>query len=147
MARRVSNAVKRDEIAKAIKAEWLRLGHTAEEAVGNGIWTVVEDFAVSLMQQAAEEGHNWSTSKDTPVWHSALSASYDAFMMLQTDYEQEARRKARARHVENDKEKTEGMNQEQLKTFYAILETKNSWGKNEVKTLLLEVIAGIRTIL
>lgn len=38
------------------------------------------------------------------------------------------------------------MTQEQLKTFYAILETKNSWGKNEVKTLLLEVIAGIRTI-
>lgn len=29
------------------------------------------------------------------------------------------------------------MNQEQL-------ETKNSWGKNEVKTLLLEVIAGIK---
>jgi hypothetical protein len=37
------------------------------------------------------------------------------------------------------------MTQEQLATFYAILETKNSWGKNEVKTLLLEVIAGIRT--
>lgn len=37
------------------------------------------------------------------------------------------------------------MTPEQLKTFYAILETKNSWGKNEVKTLLLEVIAGIRT--
>lgn len=37
------------------------------------------------------------------------------------------------------------MTQEHLKTFYAILETKNSWGKNEVKTLLLEVIAGIRT--
>ncbi len=37
------------------------------------------------------------------------------------------------------------MTQDQLKTFYAILETKNSWGKNEVKTLLLEVIAGIRT--
>jgi hypothetical protein len=35
--------------------------------------------------------------------------------------------------------------QDQLRTFYAILETKNSWGKNEVKTLLLEVIAGIRT--
>jgi len=36
------------------------------------------------------------------------------------------------------------MTEEQLKTFYRLLETKNSWGKNEVKTLLLEVIAGIR---
>ena len=37
------------------------------------------------------------------------------------------------------------MTTEQLKLFYAILETKNSWGKNEIKTLLLEVCAGIRT--
>ena len=36
------------------------------------------------------------------------------------------------------------MNKEQLELFYKILETKNSWGKNEVKTILLEVIAGIR---
>lgn len=36
------------------------------------------------------------------------------------------------------------MNQEQLKTFYRLLETKNSWGKNEIKTLVLEVIAGIK---
>lgn len=37
------------------------------------------------------------------------------------------------------------MTPEQLKLFYSILETKNSWGKNEVKQMLLEVIAGIRT--
>lgn len=37
------------------------------------------------------------------------------------------------------------MTQEQLKLFYAILETKNSWGKNEIKQLLLEIVAGIRT--
>ena len=37
------------------------------------------------------------------------------------------------------------MTQEQLKLFYAILETKNSWGKNEIKTLVLEIVAGIRT--
>jgi len=37
------------------------------------------------------------------------------------------------------------MNQTQLQLFYAILETKNSWGKNEIKKLLLEVVAGIRT--
>ena len=37
------------------------------------------------------------------------------------------------------------MTQEQLNLFYKILETKNSWGKNEVKQLLLEIIAGIRT--
>ena len=36
------------------------------------------------------------------------------------------------------------MTKEQLELFYRILETKNSWGKNEVKTMLLEVIAGIR---
>lgn len=36
------------------------------------------------------------------------------------------------------------MNKEQLELFYKILETKNSWGKNEVKTILLEVIIGIR---
>lgn len=36
---------------------------------------------------------------------------------------------------------------EQLKLFYAILETKNSWGKNEIKQVLLEVTAGIRTAL
>ena len=36
------------------------------------------------------------------------------------------------------------MTQEQLEIFYRILETKNSWGKNEIKTLLLEVVAGIR---
>lgn len=33
----------------------------------------------------------------------------------------------------------------QLKLFYAILETKNSWGKNEIKKVLLEVVSGIRT--
>lgn len=37
------------------------------------------------------------------------------------------------------------MTQEQLKLFYAILETKNSWGKNEIKKVLLEVVSGIRT--
>jgi hypothetical protein len=37
------------------------------------------------------------------------------------------------------------MTTEQLKLFYSILDTKNSWGKNEIRTLLLEIIAGIRT--
>jgi len=36
------------------------------------------------------------------------------------------------------------MTQEQLNKFYEILATKNSWGKNEIRTVLLEVIAGIR---
>ena len=36
------------------------------------------------------------------------------------------------------------MNQEQLKKFLTILETKNSWGKNEIRTLVLDIIAGIR---
>ena len=35
------------------------------------------------------------------------------------------------------------MKKEQLEIFYRILETKNSWGKNELKTMLLEVIAGL----
>ena len=37
------------------------------------------------------------------------------------------------------------MTQEQFILFYQILETKNSWGKNEIKQLLLEIKAGIRT--
>jgi len=37
------------------------------------------------------------------------------------------------------------MTNEQLKLFYAILETKNSWGKNEIRQVLLEVVSGIRT--
>lgn len=37
------------------------------------------------------------------------------------------------------------MTTEQLKLFYEILETKNSWGKNEIKRVLLEVSSGIRT--
>ena len=37
------------------------------------------------------------------------------------------------------------MTKEQLAIFYNILETKNSWGKNELKQMLLEVIAGLRT--
>lgn len=37
------------------------------------------------------------------------------------------------------------MTQEQMKLFYEILETKNSWGKNEIRTLLLEIVSGIRT--
>lgn len=37
------------------------------------------------------------------------------------------------------------MTMEQLKLFYTILDTKNSWGKNEIKTLLLEITSGIRT--
>ena len=36
------------------------------------------------------------------------------------------------------------MTKEQLEMFYKILESKNSWGKNEIKTMLLEVIAGLR---
>jgi len=37
------------------------------------------------------------------------------------------------------------MTTEQLNLFYLVLNTKNSWGKNEVRTVLLEIIAGIRT--
>ena len=37
------------------------------------------------------------------------------------------------------------MTPEQLRLFYQILETKNSWGKNEIKQVLLEVASGIRT--
>lgn len=37
------------------------------------------------------------------------------------------------------------MTTDQLKLFYSILETKNSWGKNEIRTVLLEVVSGIRT--
>ena len=36
------------------------------------------------------------------------------------------------------------MTKEQLEIFYRIIETKNSWGKNELKTMLLEVIGGLR---
>jgi len=36
------------------------------------------------------------------------------------------------------------MTKEQLKLLYKILETKNSWGKNEIKKLLLEIVSGIR---
>lgn len=39
------------------------------------------------------------------------------------------------------------MTVEQMKLFYQILETKNSWGKNEIRTVLLEVVSGIRTTL
>lgn len=34
---------------------------------------------------------------------------------------------------------------EQLKLSYEILETKNSWGNNEIRALLLEIVSGIRT--
>ena len=37
------------------------------------------------------------------------------------------------------------MTKEQLQLFYKILDTKNSWGKNEIKQLVLEIVAGIRT--
>ena len=37
------------------------------------------------------------------------------------------------------------MTKEQLKLFYQILETKTSWGKNEIKAVLLEIASGIRT--
>lgn len=37
------------------------------------------------------------------------------------------------------------MTANQLKLFYAILETKNSWDKNEIRTVLLEIVTGIRT--
>ena len=40
-----------------------------------------------------------------------------------------------------------GLTQEQLDLFYKILDTKNSWGKNEIKTILLEIAAGIRKTL
>ena len=36
------------------------------------------------------------------------------------------------------------MTKEQLEIFYKIIETKNSWGKNELKTMLLEVVSGLR---
>lgn len=35
------------------------------------------------------------------------------------------------------------MTQEQLQLFYEVLETKNSWGKNEIKKVLLEIVAGV----
>lgn len=35
------------------------------------------------------------------------------------------------------------MTPDQLKLFYKVLETKNSWGKNEIKKVMLEIIAGV----
>lgn len=37
-----------------------------------------------------------------------------------------------------------GMSNEQLKRLYEYIETKNSWGKNELKQLILEVLADIK---
>ena len=37
------------------------------------------------------------------------------------------------------------MTQEQLNLFYQILNSKNSWGKNEIRQVLLEIVSGIRT--
>lgn len=37
------------------------------------------------------------------------------------------------------------MTQSQLNLFYEILNSKNSWGKNEIRQVLLEIIARIRT--
>lgn len=36
------------------------------------------------------------------------------------------------------------MTQEQLATLLRRLDYKNSWGKNEVRNLILEIIAGIK---
>lgn len=36
------------------------------------------------------------------------------------------------------------MTKEQLALFYKILDTKNSWGKKEIRQLLLEVVSGIK---
>jgi len=36
------------------------------------------------------------------------------------------------------------MTKEELKRLLAELEKKNSWGKNEIKNLILEIIAGIK---
>jgi hypothetical protein len=35
------------------------------------------------------------------------------------------------------------MTQEQLTKFYEVLATKNSWGKNEIRQLLLEIVSGV----
>jgi len=37
------------------------------------------------------------------------------------------------------------MTLEQLKLFYDILATKNAWGKNEIRQLILEIVSGIRS--
>lgn len=37
------------------------------------------------------------------------------------------------------------MTQTQLNLFYEILNSKNSWGKNEIRQVLLEIVSGIRT--
>jgi len=37
------------------------------------------------------------------------------------------------------------MTEKQLKLFYLLLEKKNSWGKNEIKKLLLEITSNIIT--
>lgn len=35
------------------------------------------------------------------------------------------------------------MTQEQLAKFYEVLNSKNSWGKNEIRQVLLEIISGV----
>jgi hypothetical protein len=35
------------------------------------------------------------------------------------------------------------MRPEQLQQFYQVLNTKNSWGKNEIRQVLLEIVAGV----
>jgi len=35
------------------------------------------------------------------------------------------------------------MNKEELAKLLTIIETKNSWGKNELKELILKIIAGM----
>ena len=36
------------------------------------------------------------------------------------------------------------MSQEQLQKLLSKLEEKNSWGKNEIKFLILDIIAGVK---
>jgi len=36
------------------------------------------------------------------------------------------------------------MTKEQLKLLYKELDKQNSWGKNQIKQLILEIIAGIK---
>lgn len=37
------------------------------------------------------------------------------------------------------------MTKEQLALLYKILDTKDSWGKDEMKILILEIVVGVRT--
>ncbi len=84
---RKNKAEKRKEIANKILAEWNARGFTPEQGDIDTFWKEMEAFATKLVEEAYAMGYTFSKSQWNPIWNSAMTCTWDAYVVVRNKWE------------------------------------------------------------